>query len=284
MPKMKSEDKPTVESEQASQDETPQETPKKEGRPVKIARAAKTMLGQEAGAAGRAQQAEAMQGMLGNQRAGQMMDANLAGRPAPPAIQRQPKGGEKKAPPPITTPLPKEAARKPSGAAEFHVVATKVVVLPDKFTGKPIIEKGKRRSAKTNVSLHWDLPGAQHKDGKITSVDSVTPPVLTIQTMYGPKISPGMKSTYGKGTTPEDVKAGKTTLGFHEGSHGEYAIQYAREHILPKFEGKVGMTVAEFNRALDEYDAAMQEYKQAILEYQEKMTDCVGTKADFCQD
>jgi len=283
MPKTKTEEKPTVEAEHPRPVEVKKEKPEKQGEPIKIARAATQLASNQADTPRRAEMTGAMQGMVGNERLGQMMNADQSSSAGSPgAIIQREKDKSKKAPPPITTPLPEEATRKPSGTAEFQIVALKAVVLPDQHTKEPIIERGKRRSAKTDITLHWKLPGAQHKDEKITSISSVGPPVLTIQTMYGPKASPGMKSTYGKGTTPEDIKAGKTTLGFHEGSHGEYAIQYARDHPLPIFPGKLGMTVEQFNRALSDYDAAMEIYKQDLLDYQTQMTDCVGTKADFC--
>jgi len=62
-----------------------------------------------------------------------------------------------------------------------------------------------------------------------------------------------MKSGYGKGTTKEDIAAGKTSLGYHEGSHGEYAIQYTKEHPLPKFKGQAGMSIAEYKETQIEY-------------------------------
>jgi hypothetical protein len=285
MRKLKTEEKPMVEAEHPTPAPAKKENSEKQGEPVKIARTATQLASGQGNTSRRAEMSGAMQGMVGNERLGQMMNADQASSASSPnaTIQRQ-KDKSKKDPPAITTPLPKGAIRQPSGAAEFQVVALKVVVLSDKYASKPIIDRGKRRSAKTDITLNWKLPGAQHKDGKITSISTVSLPVLTIQTTYGLKSTPGMKSTYGKGTTSEDIKAGKTTLGFHEGSHGEYAIQYARDHPLPIFTGKLGMTVDEFNQAISDYDAAMESYKQQLLDYQMQMTDCVGTKADFCVD
>jgi hypothetical protein len=249
------------------------------------ARAADMLAGAEpgAGAPGRARAMTSLQQSVGNEHTGQLMAKSSSGTDTT-AIQRAKKGPAPKKPPPITLPLPKEAARKPSGAAEFQVGAINIVALPDKKSSKPIIVNGKKRDAMTHVSLHWDLPGAKYQGGKVIAVDPVPAPTLTIRTTYGPKAGPETKSSYGKGTTPEDIKAGKTSLGYHEGSHGEYAIQYTKDHPLPAFKGMVGMSVGEYKEALAEYDQEMETYRQALDEYHKIMTDCVGQKGEGCND
>jgi hypothetical protein len=237
-----------------------------------------------AGAAGRARLAGAMQDAVGNTRTGEMLEGRAGMQAAMTPVQTKGKNPAPKTPPPITLPLPKEAVRKPTGAAEFKAGEVKVVALPDKKSKKPIVVKGKVRSAKTWVRLNWAPPTAQTKDGKVTAVDPLPTPTLTIQTTYGPKASPEMKSTYGKGTTKEDIQAGKTSLGFHEGSHGEYAIQYTKDHPPPKFKGQAGMSVAEFKQAQDDYDQEMEEYRQALDQYHQVMTDCVGQKDQGCEE
>jgi hypothetical protein len=286
MHKTKTQAEPTIEAERPTTDEVKKETPRKQGEPVKIARAAAELTsGETAGTPARAQTTGAMQGAVGNTRVGQMMTPSSSG-----AIQRKGKGDKEKADkgkqekplPPITTPLPKEAERKPSGAAEFRTAQVRVVVLPDGRSEEAIIANGKRRDAVTDIRLDWTLPGADTRGDQVKAVVGVTPPVLTIRTTYGPGARSGMKSTYGKGTAPEDIKAGKTTLGFHEGSHGTYAIQYLKEHPMPQFQGKAGMSAADFNQAVNDYDAAMEAYKQALMDYHRKMTDCVGMKDEGC--
>ena len=248
------------------------------------ARTADMLAGAEpgAGAPGRARAMTSIQQTVGNAQAGQLMAKFSSGTDTT-AIQRAKKGPAPKAPP-ITLPLPKEATRKPSGAAEFQVGAVNVVALPDKKRDKPIIVNGKKRDAMTHVSLHWDLPGAKYQGGKVIAVDPVPAPTLTIRTTYGPKAGPETKSSYGKGTTPEDIKTGKTSLGYHEGSHGEYAIQYTKEHPLPAFKGMVGMSVGEYKEALAEYDQEMEAYRQALDKYHKLMTDCVGQKDEGCDE
>jgi len=240
------------------------------------ARAADLVANPDAGTAGRARMAGAIQGTVGNSRVGEMM--------AKPMVQTKGKNPAPKKPPPITLPLPKEATRKPTGAAEFKAGEVKVIALPDKKSKKPIVVKGKTRDAMTRISLNWAAPTARTRDGKVTAVDYGPEPTLTIQTTYGPKATPEMKSTYGKGTTKEDILAGQTSLGFHEGSHGEYAIQYTKAHPPPKFKGQAGMSVAKFKQAQAEYNQEMEEYRQALDEYHQVMTDCVGHKGEGCPD
>jgi hypothetical protein len=235
------------------------------------------------GAPRRARMMEAVQQTVGNSRAGQLMAKPMDDSMDLP-IQRQAKGQSPKTPPPITLPLPKEATRKPTGEAEFQSHGVKVVALPDKKRNKPIIVQGKKRDAMTNVRLDWKLPGAKHQAGKVIAVVPVSAPTLTMQTIYGPKAGPETKSGYGKGTTPEDIKAGNTSLGYHEGSHGEYAIKYTKDQPLPVFKGKVGMSVEEYTEAQTEYDQAMEEYRQALDRYHRLMTDCVGQMGDGCEE
>src|SRR5262249_92824 len=224
-----------------------------------------------------------MQQSLGNRRVGQWTAAPAASADVP-MIQRQTKAQTPKKAPPITAPLPKEATRKPSGAAGFQAGSANVVAFPEKKSVKPIIVHGQQRDAMTNIRLDWKLPGAKYQDGKVVSITSVPPPTLTIQTIYGPKASPKAKSSYGKGTAREDIQAGKTTLGYHEGSHGAYAVQYLRDNPPPAFAGKVGMSVEAYQEAQAAYDQAMAAYRQALGDYHRVMTDCVGHKEDGCEE
>jgi hypothetical protein len=247
------------------------------------ARAADLVANSDAGTAGRARIAGTMQGTVGNSRLGEMLEGSPTMQSEMPMVQTKGKNPAPKKPPTITLPLPKEATRKPTGAAEFKAGEVKVVALPDKKSKKPIVVNGKTRDAMTRISLNWAASTARTRDGKVTAVDPVPAPVLTIQTTYSPQSHPEMKSVYGKGTTREDIQAGKTSLAFHEGSHGEYAIQYTKAHPPPKFKGQAGMSVAEFKQAQAEYDQEMEEYRQALDTYQQVMTDCVGQKGEGCE-
>jgi hypothetical protein len=114
---------------------------------------------------------------------------------------------------------------------------------------------------------------------------TVTPPSLsfTIETRYGPNANPGDPSGYGRGTTDDDKKTpATTTLGFHEGTHGVAAQQYLRDHPLPVFEGRQGMTVDQLRTLGEQHQAAVAEYVRQMTEEVRRQGDCVGTPADFC--
>jgi hypothetical protein len=119
---------------------------------------------------------------------------------------------------------------------------------------------------------------------KVISIDPVPPPILFIRTTYGPKVSSKTKSSYGRGTTPEDIQAGNVTLGFHEGSHGTEAIQYIQNNPVPSFEGWVGMSAAEYRQACKIYNQEMDEYRLDLEKTNIEGVDCVGTKAEFCEE
>jgi hypothetical protein len=81
-------------------------------------------------------------------------------------------------------------------------------------------------------------------------------------------------------TTRCDVASGRsdprsTRLGFHEGSHGPVYVEYFRNHPIPEFQARVGMTVADFRQASREWNAAMRAYEADVEE-----TDQVGIPGD----
>ena len=89
-----------------------------------------------------------------------------------------------------------------------------------------------------------------------------------------------MPSAYGRGTTPEDVAAGTTTLGFHEGSHARDYLRFVREHPYPQFTGTVGMSVGDFNAATADYVREVGQYAADLTAASLHGTDCVGTTID----
>jgi hypothetical protein len=114
---------------------------------------------------------------------------------------------------------------------------------------------------------------------------SVTPPSLnlTLQTHYGPDANPDSPSGYGRGTTDDDKRSDATmTLGFHEGTHGTAAQQYLRDHPLPVFQGRQGMTVTELQTLGEQHKAAVAEYVRQMTEEVRRQGDCVGHAAGFC--
>lgn len=178
----------------------------------------------------------------------------------------------------ISTPLDKNATIQKDGSAKLQVAKVNVTVKPDTTTK----DKKMTGKAQTNCNLDWKSPSYEFKDEKVTKVGTLPPVNLTIQTVYGPNVTAKSQSGYGKGTTKEDQAAGNTDLGHHEGSHGSDAMQYLKDHPLPVFTGKEGMTVDEYKKAVEEYNQAMQDYQKNMEKDSQEKTDCVGTKADFC--
>lgn len=120
-----------------------------------------------------------------------------------------------------------------------------------------------------------DFKWTETKDGKIKKF-SATNVEVQYQTKYGPGASPDSPSKYGRGTTEADIKAGKTTLGDHEKFHEQDAIKYLKDHPLPGFKGKKGMTVTEFNRKIEEYSQEINNYNEKMKYHLIKNGDCVG--------
>jgi Domain of unknown function (DUF4157) len=184
--------------------------------------------------------------------------------------------------PAISTPLGKGAKFAQDGSAELKAGSVTVVVLPDQVSDTLSHEES---SAETKFSLEGgDAPGCEFNGkGLITKIDPIPPIKVTIQTTYRTGASPDGQSAYGKGTTKEDVKAGNTSLKYHEGSHGTDYINYLKAHSLPTFKGTKGMTQVQFEKAQQDYIKAIDKYREAMDSYSEAHTDCVGTKEKSCQ-
>ena len=187
-------------------------------------------------------------------------------------IQRQPA---------ISTPLGKGVKFANDGSAQLKAGSVQVVVLPDQVSDTLSNEES---SAETTFSLEGgDAPGCEFSGkGKVTKIDPIPPIKVAIQTTYRTGASPGDQSAYGKGTTKADVKAGNTSLQYHEGSHGTDYINYLKTHPLPTFKGVKGMTEAQFSKAQADYLKAIETYRAAMDAYSEAHTDCVGTKSKSC--
>lgn len=176
-----------------------------------------------------------------------------------------------------TTPV---AGAKPGkdGSTVLKVGRMTIVVLPDARSEDPSVKavtvfkpefgsRGKKHG--TPPDLVWKDVGAR-------------PVKVTFQTVYGPGVSPTDGSSYGRGTTTEDVTAKNTTIEFHEARHGEFMVDYLKTHPPPSFAGTEGMSDAEFKKASAKYNAEMDEYFATMEAESTKTGDCVGTPADFC--
>ncbi len=129
------------------------------------------------------------------------------------------------------------------------------------------------------LAPNYDFVTKNNQDliSKITS-PAVVKGTVTIQTVYGPSSTAAQTSAYGRGTTPDDEKAGNTTLGFHESCHRADYLTYLRTKALPTFSGKVGQTVAVFDKASADFLKAVQKYFDDMDVDSARKTDEVGYK------
>jgi hypothetical protein len=179
----------------------------------------------------------------------------------------------------VSTPIP-EDAEIGEGQATVGVGGAAVTIRPDATTDD---ESLRDQAVTTGGITSWGTPSAATEGGVVTSIEEMPQPTVEIQTTYGPGASASSESGYGRGTTEEDEAAGQTTLGHHEGSHGQTTLDYLSENPLPEFTGEVGMTAEEYQAACDAYDTAMEEYAEAMQAHQVETVDCVGDEASFCE-
>lgn len=130
-------------------------------------------------------------------------------------------------------------------------------------------------------AIAWSERAGKKIVSKLTTPFSMKG-VITIQTSYGPSAMANRPSSYGRGTTEEDIKAGDTTLGFHESCHRADLLAYLGANPLPTFIGKVGMTTSEFERAGKSIRASVTAYFVQMQKQSESKTDEVGyTKSSY---
>lgn len=90
-------------------------------------------------------------------------------------------------------------------------------------------------------------------------------------------VKPDSFSCYGRGTTPEDVRAGNVTLGFHESCHRNDFVAYLKAHPLPDPPKlTIGMTGSQFEEAVAAFQKAFSAYFKDMDEDSFKRTDEVG--------
>jgi hypothetical protein len=189
---------------------------------------------------------------------------------------------QKKDVPGITANVPDDFAvnkeKEKVTSAEGEINGVKVVIEPDSRGPVP-----PGASAETTIDLRYSLPGMDHKNGKVSKVNGSATVVVSFRTQYLPDVSPEATSGYGRGTTADDKKSGHTTLKFHEASHSAEAIAYLHEHPLPQFSARVGMTVAEFNKAKNEFIKHITVYREKMINANKQAVDCAGKPASFCK-
>jgi hypothetical protein len=146
---------------------------------------------------------------------------------------------------------------------------------------------GSGTGAKTSIGMDAGEKPEADLDTSGTKIAKVTGPApkitATILTTYASGASASGKSGYGRGTTDDDKKKGNVTLGFHESCHRQDHQDFIKNHTLPKFGGKAGQTIQEYNDAYDAYVEAVDTYKKLSDTTSFSLTDEVGnpTKSQF---
>lgn len=178
----------------------------------------------------------------------------------------------------ITTPLPTEAQVDARRRASLDLGGLPVIFLPDGLT--------QGTSAETTIHFTFDsapeyrIGFRASGNGRVMSFTGPGQPQARIQTLYPRGVRAGGRSAYGRGTASEDVAAGETTLGFHEGQHGRDILRFIRSHPFPRFTGRAGMTVRDFEAAMADYEREVGQYKVDLLAESVRRTHCVGTTID----
>ena len=180
----------------------------------------------------------------------------------------------------ITAPVPETATLGPGGAASFQINGVDVIAEQDSRSD----EEKYRNRALTRFGLDLDRNAQITYDQAHDRVLSFTPPhiVARVSTIFGEGYDPRAHSTYGRGTTPEDLSdlSGRTkTLHFHESRHGEDWFNFLRQNPVPVFGGRTGMSRAEFTAAVDRFNQEIRDYNRRAVEYSTLTTDCPGTPA-----
>jgi hypothetical protein len=183
----------------------------------------------------------------------------------------------------IATPVPERLRPAAgSGVIRFSVRGVAVTILPDDF------DPTMRGRAETRNEWSWQAPGCQYTvggagdgAGVVTAVSPLTSPTVTIQTFYCRDLPADNLAGYGRGSTKEDVAGAavhpwSATVAFHEGQHGMDYFEFLKEEEVPRFEGRVGMTVALFRAACEQFGKAWEEYQRRANEFSRNRTDNVG--------
>jgi hypothetical protein len=190
--------------------------------------------------------------------------------------EAQPPGPTQHQLPGITTPLPIDVRLAPDATARLRVNAIDVVFEPDaQSTDVSLTGRAETTFQLRTGAIHFKATG-----GSVTSFTGPGPVSIRIRTTYGPGATATGPSEYGRGTTPADIAAGTTSLGFHEGSHGTDFLEFMAAHPFPRFIGRVGMTVAQFQAAMDAFTGARERYGKDMQAFTEQRTHCVGRTID----
>jgi hypothetical protein len=177
----------------------------------------------------------------------------IEGKHATPAATRSTPGVQRE----ISTPLPEGVEpNKKTKIAKFPIGDFTVVVKPDRKAKKADKIAPDRAETRGYISVSF-----HPKYNKKKQMESVTiSKKLTIQTVYGKKVTSSSSSAYGRGAIKSDIDAGHGTLGFHEGNHGIDFMDYVKSHPFPEIVIDTPISKKEFNALKKEWKTEFQAY------------------------
>jgi len=175
----------------------------------------------------------------------------------------------------ITTPLDINTPFGPGGIAHPLIAGFDVSVLPDTTSQ----DETMRNQAHTNVDFDGKpaVPANYTVSGGL--IHSIDPPgniQVTIQTVYGPETTRTSPSEYGRGTTEQDISAGYTGVGFHEGNHGLDYLEFFRNNPPPQFSAQVDQPEANWATAVQQFSRDFDDYTERAKRFSAQRTECVG--------
>jgi hypothetical protein len=175
----------------------------------------------------------------------------------------------------ITTPLGIETPVGADGVAHPVIPGFDVNVAPDTTTQ----DEQYRNQAHTGMGMDASpaVPSAFVDSSNVVQSTTVPGNIrMTIQTTYGPGTDPSGQSGYGRGSTPEDIAAGQTSIRFHEGHHGLDFLEFLRTNPAPQFGGQLGMTQTQWRQAEEQFRQDVEAYYQRAIQFTVQRTECVG--------
>jgi len=189
--------------------------------------------------------------------------------------------------PPAT--VPEEFALKASANATRVSIKARAKILGDGKKPNPVGDAGARTlldpsgvsATPPQYALPPNAPENPADDQKITGVVGkiVVDGTATIQVQYGDDAKPTAGAAWGRGTTPADVAAKNTTVGFHESCHVADYKAYLTGTPIPIpdtiFSAK---TIGEWKTAAAAIDAAVEKHFKDCGDASRANTDEVGTK------
>jgi Domain of unknown function (DUF4157) len=187
--------------------------------------------------------------------------------------------------PRVTTPIPDDVpVTRARGRFRFSLGGFDVLISPDTRAAHL-----RTPGAKGETHPHIHFGGISFKatgpKGSVTWFAGPGRPILTLDTTYLRGVDTASASGYGRGTTAEDKAGANVTpqsqsLAFHEGRHGQEALDFIRSNPPPAFTGKAGDTVAVFENAMSAYRRAVIDYSHRMDAADSSHVHCVGVTID----